>query len=187
MNIIQNTIPAQGKLLLADPFMLNPSFRRSVIFLTEYGPDGSVGFVLNRPAGFMFNDVVDDFPEFPSPVFLGGPVEGGSLHFLHTIPDIEDSYEVNRGIFWGGNLDVLKTRMETGTIEPSDIRFFIGYAGWAPNQLEAEVQQKNWIIAPGACPFVFSNKPSSLWSSVLRSLGNEYALLVHSPRHPSLN
>jgi putative transcriptional regulator len=188
MNIIQNkTALAQGRLLLADPFMLSPSFRRSVVLLAEYTPEGSVGFVLNRPTDFTFNDIVSGFPEFPSPVFLGGPVEGGTLHFLHALPDLDDSYEVSPGVFWGGNLDVLKARIKSGSIVPSDIRFFIGYAGWAPNQLEEEVAQKSWIIAPGNSPFVFSEKPSSLWSNVLRSLGEDYAMLVHSPSHPSLN
>lgn len=187
MNTIQNTIPAQGRLLLADPFMLNPSFRRSVVLLTEYTPEGSVGFILNRPTDFTFNDIVTGFPEFPSPVFLGGPVEGGTLHFLHTIPDLDDSYEVSKGVFWGGNLEALQELIKTGSVEPFQTRFFIGYAGWAPNQLEEEVAQKNWIIAPGNSPFVFSKKPSSLWSNVMRSLGEDYAMLVHSPRHPSLN
>jgi len=187
MNITNHTIPSQGKFLLADPFMSDPSFRRSVIFLTEYGPEGSVGFVLNRPTDFMFNDIVEDFPEFPVKVYLGGPVEGGNLHFLHRVPELADSYEVGRGIYWGGSLESLKMLMASGKVTPADIRFFIGYSGWAPNQLDEELSQKNWIIAPATRPHVFNDQPSSLWSSVLRSLGEEYAMLVHSPRHPSLN
>ena len=187
MNITHHTVPSQGKLLLADPFMADPSFRRAVIFLAEYGPEGSVGFVLNKPTDFMFNDIVDGFPEFPARVYFGGPVEGGNLHFLHRIPDLADSYEVGKGIYWGGGLDDLKTMMTSGSLTPEDVRFFIGYSGWAPNQLDDELLRKNWIVAPGLRPYIFSDKPSSLWSSLLKSLGEDYALLVHSPRHPSLN
>lgn len=187
MNTTPRTILSQGKLLLADPFMNDPSFRRSVIFIAEYGPAGSVGFVLNKPTDFLFNDIVDDFPDFPARVYLGGPVEGGNLHFLHRVPNLPDSYEVGKGIYWGGSLEALKGMMIAGTLSINDVRFFIGYSGWEPNQLEDELSQKSWIVAPDARPYIFSDQPSSLWSRLLRSLGDEYALLVHSPRHPSLN
>ncbi len=187
MNISHHTIPSQGKILLADPFMSNPSFRRSVVFLAEYGPAGSVGFVLNRPTDFMFNDIVEGFPHFPARVYLGGPVESGNLHFLHRIPNLPESYEAGKGIYWGGSLDALREMMDAGSLSPSDVRFFIGYSGWEPNQLDEELSQKNWIIAPGNRPFIFSDQPASLWSRLMKSLGEEYALLVHSPRHPSLN
>lgn len=187
MKLANDTLLLQGSLLVADPFLQERPFRRSVIFLAEYTPDGAVGFVLNQPTSFSFNDIVEDFPDFPAPVYLGGPVENQILHFLHTIPDLKGSYRVADGIYWGGNLNQLKILIQNRAIEPSDIRFFIGYSGWGAQQLDNEVAQKNWIIAPSTHSTVFGETPASLWANVLQSLGHDYALLVHAPQHPSLN
>lgn len=187
MKLANDTLLLQGNLLVADPFLQEQPFRRSVVFLAEYTPEGAVGFVLNQPTPFAFNDIVEGFPDFPAPVYLGGPVENQILHFLHTIPNLKGSYHVADGIYWGGNLTMLKSLMQQQVLQPSDIRFFIGYSGWGPQQLDSEIAQKNWIVAPTAPSAIFGPTPSSLWAQLLQSLGHDYALLVHAPSHPSLN
>lgn len=187
MESAHNDLALQGSLLVADPFLQEQPFKRSVVFLAEHSSDGSVGFVLNHPTSFTFNNVVEGFPDFPAPVYLGGPVESRILHFLHTIPELDGGYHIANDIYWGGNLAQLKTLMQDNTLQSSDIRFFIGYSGWGPQQLAGEIKRKSWIVAPSTPSAVFSTATTSLWAERLQSLGSEYALLVHAPAHPSFN
>src|SRR3546814_3568012 len=90
--------PEAGRLLLAEPFMLDPNFRRSVVYLTEYNDLGAVGFVLNQPSILTLKDIIEDINE-DFPVYIGGPVENNTLHFLHLSGDrIDESREVSEGI-----------------------------------------------------------------------------------------
>ena len=104
----ENKKPEKGKLLISAPH-LTDIFRRSVIYLVEHDENGSVGFVLNRPMKYNINEVIEDFPEFNSKVFLGGPVQPEIVNFIHKRPDkIEGGYEIKNGIYWGGNFENLK-------------------------------------------------------------------------------
>src|SRR3546814_16129422 len=91
--------PKAGRLLLAEQFMLDPNFRRSVVYLTEYNDLGAVGFVLNQPSILTLKDIIEDINE-DFPVYIGGPVENTTLHFLHLSGDrIDESREVSEGIY----------------------------------------------------------------------------------------
>jgi putative transcriptional regulator len=80
-------------------------------------------------------------------VYNGGPVEQDNLYFIHKIPDlIPESIEISLGIYWGGDFDVVLTLINEGKIKSSDIRFFLGYSGWEPFQLEEELEINSWIV-----------------------------------------
>lgn len=182
-------IPGKGKFLLSEPFLSDPNFQRTVVLLTEHNnEEGSFGFILNRPVKMKLSEIVPEFPSFGAPVFVGGPVQQNSLHFLHRIPElVEDSEEVLPGVWWGGNFEKLKYLMQIRDISPDDIRFFIGYSGWGPNQLKDEMEKRSWIIAPGEEQFTFASNHEELWQQILRSMGLRYQMMSNYPLDPSLN
>ena len=180
--------PGKGKLLISEPFLHDPYFKRSVVLLTEHNEDGTVGFILNKPVDVKLNDAIDEFPNFDTQLFLGGPVKRDSLYYIHTLGDIiSDSIEILDGIYWGGNFETLKIMIERKEIKSSELRFFIGYSGWEFDQLNNELKKDSWIVAPAKSDHIMDIGPKDLWSNILRGLGNNYAMLANFPEHPSLN
>ena len=179
--------PAPAKLILSSPFLDDLHFKRSVILLTEHNEQGSMGFILNRPTDLKLQDALDDFPSFDAPLYFGGPVQPEIMQFIHKIPNLDESIEIKKGIFWGGNFDKLKFMIDIGQVQPSDIRFFIGYSGWAPLQLEQEIIRKSWIVSQASKKFIFTPDYQELWREVLQSMGGYYSRFTNIPEDPSFN
>jgi putative transcriptional regulator len=181
--------PAQGKFLLAEPFLDDPYFKRSVIYLVEHNEKGSLGFILNKPIDLKINNALVGFPDYKESLYLGGPVQRDQLYFLHRLGSkVPDSIEIGEGIFWGGDFDTVKEMIENKTIRPDEIRFFVGYAGWTTSQLDNEITSKSWIVAPAKPEDVFNHDTKHLWSSVMKGLGGrEFAIMSNFPEDPNLN
>lgn len=179
--------PSKGNLLVSAPF-LDDIFKRSVILLAEHDDEGSVGFILNKPSEFKLHEIIEDFPEFNAKVFLGGPVQQNTLNFIHKANDIlEGGYEIADGIYWNGNYELLKLLIKSGNIEPDDFKFFIGYSGWNPDQLQREIQLKSWYVTNSTKENLFYQEPDKLWNRILKSMGNEYSVISTFPDDPSVN
>ncbi len=177
----------KGRLLISAPF-LDDIFKRSVILVTENNQEGSVGFILNKETDFKLHEIIEDFPEFNSKVFIGGPVQQDSLNFIHRAGEIlNDSFEISDGIYWGGNLDHLKLLIESNALSPDDFRFYLGYSGWGSGQLENELSTKSWYLSNPHPDNIFNDESSSLWSRILRKMGNEYSVISTFPEDPSMN
>ncbi|MEZ4900393.1 MAG: YqgE/AlgH family protein [Spirosomataceae bacterium] len=179
--------PAKGKLLIAEPFLGDPNFERSVVFLCEHNDHGSFGLVFNQSTTLSLNDILREPVANNLPVYLGGPVEQNTLHFLHRLPLIEDAIPVTHGLYWSGDFEQLTTLLNVGKITEQDIRFFIGYSGWSAGQLEEEIQRKSWIVSDTDPNFIFETPVEQFWRSVLRRMGGEYRVKSHYPTDPSLN
>jgi putative transcriptional regulator len=180
--------PIKGSILLSEPFLRDPNFARAVVLLTEHNDEGTIGFILNKPISYKIHEIVEDFPEFDAPVYMGGPVQRDSLHFIHRIEALaEDGDEVAPGVYWGGNFEKLKRMIRLGIVRPDDIRFFVGYAGWGPKQLEDEVQMKSWIISRRSEKYAFNSSGESLWGEILTTMGGKYKAMAYYPVDPSLN
>lgn len=180
--------PQVGRILVSEPFLLDSYFKRSVILLGEHGNEGTVGFILNKPTDLKLNDALEDFPPFDVPLYFGGPVQTDTIHFLHTMGNkIPGSKEILKGIFWGGDLEVLKVLIDTNQVATNDIRFFAGYSGWEPHQLEDELKGHTWIVSNCKQEIAFTENPEDLWGHVLRAMGSQYAILANFPEDPSLN
>ncbi|MEL6593806.1 MAG: YqgE/AlgH family protein, partial [Bacteroidota bacterium] len=109
--------PAPGRFLISEPFMYDQNFQRSVVLLVEHGDTGSLGFVMNRAVELSMEDIVDGFPVIDAPVFMGGPVEQSTLHYVHRLGDLlPNSHEVVEGLYWGGSFEVLKSKVQDGLI-----------------------------------------------------------------------
>lgn len=168
--------------------MLDPNFQRTVVLVCEHGQEGSMGFIINRKLDVYIDELIEDFPDFPTKVYFGGPVQTNTVHYLHNVGNLlEDSREVARGVYWGGNFDKLKFLISTQVIQPEHIRFFLGYSGWSEGQLAEELKIGSWVVAEMDPNYLFKSKPSKLWNQVLSNKGNNYSVIATIPDTPLWN
>lgn len=180
--------PEKGRLLISEPFLQDPNFDRTVVLLCEHNEEGSFGFVLNKPAIVKVHDLMDELKNFDEVIFIGGPVQQDTLHFIHRAPEIESGTEVIKNINWGGNFENVLFLSDTNQLEPSQIRFFLGYSGWGPGQLEEELAEDAWIV----CDFVteellFETEATNLWKKALSNMGGRFSVYANYPVDPNLN
>jgi putative transcriptional regulator len=177
-----------GVVLAAAPLMWDPNFRRSVILLCENNVEGSFGLIVNRPLPFHSREL-DEMLSGQSPeLAFGGPVQPTSLHYLHDESDsIPGASKIFGDVFWGGDFTFVQTLASTSRLVDLKIRFFLGYAGWGPGQLDAEVERNDWIVATPSYDLIFSTDTDEIWGAVLERLGGHYALMARFPADPRLN
>lgn len=180
--------PAKGTLLIANPFLKDPNFSRTVIFLCENTEQGTFGFVLNKQFSTNLNKLIPDLGMPAFPVFSGGPVQPDSLHFLHQYPDlISGGEEVFDGVYWGGNFESLQIHLKNNDISTDKIRFFIGYSGWTEGQLDMEMKEDSWITVKATRKLIFETSATETWKESLNFLGGDYKLMANYPIDPQLN
>lgn len=185
----KNAVPEKGDLLISEPFLPDPNFQRTVVLICEHGQDGSFGFVLNKPSLLKGSDVLEEAAYFDYPLYLGGPVQQDTLHFIHRqVPGLEGGAAIADGLQWGGNFEQLLYLMEAGKLHPEDLKFFLGYSGWSEGQLEEEMEQNTWIIYKAATAAdIFDTQPDVLWRECLKKMGGKYKILSNYPTDPRLN
>jgi putative transcriptional regulator len=180
--------PAAGRILISEPFMMDPNFKRSVILLTEYSDMGAVGFVLNHLSDVSLQDILPGIAYSSLPVYIGGPVAHNTLHFIHRCPEkVEGGIEIWDGIFWGGDFEVIKDLVSQNMISADEVRFFIGYSGWTEGQLDAELIENTWIVANKFNPDILFSHDDNLWKETVISLGERYKHIANFPENPTLN
>jgi putative transcriptional regulator len=180
--------PARGTLLIANPFLKDPNFMRTVIFLCEHKEEGSFGFVINKLFSTTLGDLMPELQEFKIPLYFGGPVQKDTIHFLHQYPDvIAGGEEVFDGVYWGGNFESVVALIKINEIDFSKIKFFIGYSGWSENQVEDELKEKSWLTVEATRKLLFHKKPDDIWKDSLKHLGGDYEMMINFPIDPQLN
>lgn len=183
-----NVLPRKGRILIAEPFLPGDYFKRSVILLVAHSKKGAVGFIINKQLNFQVQDYLSDFPDFESPVYMGGPVSTDSIYFVHTRGDlIPGSIQVLENLYWGGEFDELKRLAGLGIIQPSEVRFFLGYSGWDAGQLEREIKENSWLVNDVDGKTVMRSLNMSSWIEFVRNVGAQYNLWANFPENPSMN
>ncbi|MFT3702680.1 MAG: YqgE/AlgH family protein [Agriterribacter sp.] len=179
---------APGILLIAEPFLKDPNFMRTVILLCDHQEEGSFGFVLNKHYKYTLDELIPELEGMKIPVFSGGPVQVDTLHFLHTCPEkLPGSHHICDGIYWGGDFEMMKTMLLNGQLDQNAIRFYIGYSGWDYQQLIGEMKHKSWITTNAVKGVVFHEKIEDIWKESLKLLGDDYAMMTNFPTDPQLN
>jgi putative transcriptional regulator len=182
------TKPVQGALLLSEPFLNDTYFKRAVVLISEHDDRGTLGFILNKPTEISINEALEDFPDFESNLYFGGPVDTDSLFYIHTLGNkLKGARKISNGIYWGGDFEQLKFLINTNQVSPDQVRFYAGYSGWEPEQLNLEIKDNAWMIGKANESFVFDDDPDHLWRKVLKSMGDKYALFAEFPEDPSWN
>lgn len=162
--------PARGVVLIASESLRDPRFARTVVLLTDVGPGGAEGVILNRPTRVT---VVDAIPAFEAYIhddakimFYGGPVESGVARVLVNADDpVPGGTRIVDGVYALNRLSVLKQWLEGDRFE-GRTRFYGGYAGWGPGQVEAEIRRGDWILGRATAEAVFSPHVETLWDEL---------------------
>jgi putative transcriptional regulator len=176
-----------GQLLLASPALLDPNFRRAVVLIGVHSSEGAMGVVLNRPSETTVSEAVPQLEQTvkeQEPVYVGGPVQPSSIVFLAEFLDPTPA-----GLLVLGRIGfpAPDAGIEELTEATARRRVFAGYAGWGVGQLDAEVDQGDWIPHSAVPDDVFTEAPEELWSDVLTRMGGSYALIARMPSDPSVN
>ncbi len=171
-------------LLLSMPQLDDPNFRHAVVLLCQHGDEGAWGLIVNRPTGKAASLVVQMDPPLTSDsgmeLWVGGPVEPerGCL-LLGDEPSGGDAVRICEGVYLSGSSMLLRRLLE-GEAPPRS-RLIMGYAGWGPGQLEAELTQSAWLIADVDLDIVFETDAKLMWETAIRRLGVDPAHLQMSP------
>lgn len=178
-----------GSVLLAEPSLIgDTNFQRSVILISKYSRNGVVGFITNKPLLHTISDVLPEVTE-EFRIYEGGPVEKDNLYFVHSKPElIPDSIKINDSLFWGGDFDVVADLIIAGKLQPNHIKFFLGYTGWDYNQLNQEIDSKNWIVQNTVkSTQLIADTMDTYWKDSLTKLGGHYPIWANAPENPSYN
>lgn len=180
--------PSEGCLLVSEPHLPDSNFDRTVVLLCKHDEEGSFGFVLNRKSNMLLSDLMKEASGIDLPVFVGGPVEQNTLHFIHQDDTLADAAKVADSFYWGGNFDLLMSWLHDKIIEGSKVRFFLGYSGWGAGQLMDEIKQNSWIvIKPDDVNFLFEEESEDMWKKILEEQGGRYSMYSKYPVDPRLN
>jgi len=177
----------RGNLLVASPSLADPNFRRTVVLIAEHSEEGAMGVVLNRESELEVVDAAPSLAQLVDPgerVHSGGPVQPTAVVIMAEFDDpdaaativIDDVGFVNAEADFDSLGDSVRR-----------VRVFAGLAGWAPGQLESELERDDWIVEPAVADDVFHDDADALWSAVLERKGGQFTLVARMPDDPSLN
>ena len=181
---------AAGRLLVATPMLVDPNFDHTVVLLLDMDDTGALGVVLNRPSDVPVHTILPQWRNrIPSPdvLFSGGPVATDSALAVGYVRDETEEPVGFRHVHGGLGVVDLDTPTELLTDVVAGMRVFAGYAGWGPEQLQAEVVEGSWFVFDSDPRDVFSDTPEGLWSTVLRRQPGELAWLSTMPMDPTQN
>ncbi|HEX5586598.1 MAG TPA: YqgE/AlgH family protein [Acidimicrobiia bacterium] len=180
-----------GRLLVASAAMVDPNFEHTVVFMVDHTDDGALGVVLNRPSDTDVDEVLPNWRALvipPASVFIGGPVQVGDavigLARVRSSSDALDGWQPLLGPV--GSVDFATDPLDA-LAHLEGVRVFVGYAGWGPGQLEAELAQGGWLVLDALPDDLLSDAPSTLWRRVLRRQTGEVAMTANQPPDPSVN
>ncbi len=194
-------VPAslEGYFLVSETELLDPNFHRTVVLIVNHNAEGAFGLVVNRPADITLGDIVTEFEHEPIgalPAFIGGPVEQHYLFTLHSglPPHAESQYALHpaEGLVFEPVFHAMEGYLRSqwaASEEPLQprINFYLGYAGWAPGQLENELAQAAWLVIPATPEIVFHPEPGEGWTAALIRKGGIYHVVAQTGSKPSLN
>jgi putative transcriptional regulator len=172
-----------GQLLIAMPGMADPRFARSVIYMCAHSEDGAMGLVINRELDSLkFADLLeqlgvdDNRADRPVPIHFGGPVETGRGFVLHSADYNQDgTLVVSDETALTATVDILRAIADGAG--PRHRFLALGYAGWAPGQLESEIQANGWLCVEADAGLLFDNDPDEKWSRAMAKLGIDAHML----------
>ncbi len=185
-----NVLPAQGSILISEPFLQEAYFQRSVVLLIEHNQQGSMGFILNKKTELIVNSFFKDLEEFPEmPIYLGGPVSPNRLFFIHSLPDLAlpNSLKINEHLYFDGDFETLKKYIREGHSIEKRVKFFLGYSGWTEGQLINEIKENSWVVGNTTNYNILQGEGEELWKHSLEALGSQYEAWTKYPKEPCLN
>jgi putative transcriptional regulator len=182
--------PAAHRLLIAAPTLSDPEFFRTVVFLIEHDSTGTVGVIINRPSHTPVGHILPDWQDVmsePAVVFNGGPVQRDGALGLGRLAGSTDAGTGLRAVSGGLALVDLDAPAAEVSQNAESLRVFAGHAGWEVDQLDDEIDRGGWFVVAGGLDDVFSERPGTLWRSVLRRQPMPLSFLSTYPVDVGLN
>lgn len=178
-----------GQFLIAMPAMEDPRFQRTLIYMCAHNEEGAMGLVVNRLFGTVtFADLVEQLdttiatPANNQPVHYGGPVEAGRGFVLHSTDYVQEgTLMVNDKVALTATIDILRAISEKRG--PQRNLLLLGYAGWGPGQLDAEIQANGWLTVPGDEDLLYDSKLTDKWQRAIGKLGFDLSKLSGEAGH----
>jgi putative transcriptional regulator len=182
-------VSLSGQLLVAMPQMSDPRFARTVVYLCAHSSDGAMGLVVNRLIDSLtFSSLLSQLgveaegEPADMPVHFGGPVESSRGFVLHSSDYLQDStLVIDDEIALTATVDVLKAIARGNG--PRHRVLALGYAGWAPGQLDAEIQANGWLLVPADLDLVFGGENDAKWQRAIAKIGIDLSLLSSEAGH----
>jgi putative transcriptional regulator len=168
-------------LLLSMPQLLDPNFARSVVLLCDHGADGAFGLVVNRPSDVSAAEAVNLEPPVQRPndlrLLVGGPVEPQRGWILTSqAPEDVEHKALGASLYLSSSPALLRRVLSAPTL-PARTHVLAGYAGWGPGQLDMELAESAWLVAPIDLDLIFEIPPAASWEMAIRRLGADPNLL----------
>lgn len=181
-----------GSLLLANTDLLEPTFRRSVIYIVEHNDGGTLGVVLNRPSETAVHNVLPQWTDLvvkPKTMFIGGPVKRDAALCLGLLRVGVDPTDMSGMRHIAGRIVMidLDADPELIAVAVEGARIFAGYSGWTIGQLDGEIERDDWIVLAALPSDVLVEPRVDLWSRVLRRQPLPMALMATHPIDLSRN
>ena len=170
-----------GRILISVPFYNDPFFNRTVVLLTDYDKQSCAGLVLNKSSRLSVRKVVSEI-KVDDKLYIGGPVMPDGIFCIHNFENSKAASKLLPGIYVGSD-EVLISLIEHQAIPTMKYRFFVGYSGWSPGQLEGELANKMWVIGAATPELVFDTPCNKVWETAVRNLGNDYLHWLKTPRN----
>lgn len=173
--------PTAGRILIAVPFFNDDFFNRSVVLLTDYDDKNCVGLILNKPTMHNINHVITDM-KLTDLVFAGGPVMHNIAFGIHNFDRCKNATMILPNVYVGYD-DTLISLMEFKAIATLKYKFFIGYSGWSPKQLENELHKKMWVVSTADEKLILETPPEQIWEIAVKQLGEDYSHWLQIPEN----
>ena len=175
--------PYAPMMLISMPQLADPNFSRTVVLLCEYGSEGAFGLIVNRPMPQPAHEMVETVPALAIRedvhLFAGGPVDPSRPWVLTSRATLdEDATEVAEGVFLSASPSAVRTALQSPP--GHDVMVLVGYAGWSAGQLDAELAQSAWLLAPVGADLIFGSAPAEMWIKAIERLGADPAHLLGS-------
>jgi putative transcriptional regulator len=182
----QNRDVEPGTLLVAAPGLLDPNFRRTVVYVIEHREEGTLGVVLNRPSDVSVQEILPAWAPHssrPKAVFVGGPVDAKTALCLAAFRTSQDLEAVEGVVTVRGPVGLVDLDSDPSRLGSKlrGLRVFAGYAGWNTGQLDGEISRGDWFLVPALPDDVLAPQAGDLWGRVLRRQSMPLALLATYP------
>jgi len=178
-----------GDFLIATPTIIgDPNFQRSGVLMVDCQATGTVGFIINKKLEYTLDELMENV-DSPFPMYYGGPVEQDNLFFVHRLgSQIPHILPIQEDLYWSGDFETVLSLIEAKKVNPTQIRLFLGYSGWAEGQLESEIKEDSWAVVDSEEVLDWmGNSSEDFWKNQMRALGGRFLIWSNAPENPLSN
>jgi putative transcriptional regulator len=185
---IKSEAVQEGCLLVAEPFLQDSNFTRTVLFICQHDESGTCALVINKKDyALKVKDLVPNLPNCEIPIWVGGPMEHNKIFVLHNVPHLIKGQNVQNIISFGADFEKLSKYIIEGTITEKNVKFILGYSGWDVNQLNDELVENAWFVARAKQSLILETNESIIYEQSLELFGKPYKKLASFTSNPQLN